>query len=342
MKRHLIGLFLTAFLLIAAGLVLIWDASVLLAQPLSLSQPQEIQVKPGSRLRDAVRSLKSAGAFNRSRQPIYLEVWARASGDAARIKAGEYRFEPGDTASDVLRMMVEGDVVLHELRVVEGQRFRDFLDKLARHPEIEQTLDPLNATSVMRALGQEGLHPEGQFFPDTYRFPRGTRDIDLLRQAFSAMARVLEEEWANKSEDLKIRTPEEALILASIIEKETGLASERETISGVFSRRLRKGMLLQTDPTVIYGMGDAFDGDIRRRDLRTDTPYNTYTRAGLPPTPICLPGRASIRAALHPADGDSLYFVSRGDGSHYFSATLAEHEQAVRKYQLGQRSRATP
>ena len=335
MKRHLIGLFATAFLLALAGLLLLWDASALLRQPLRLVEAEHIDVKPGSRLREAVGKLSAEGAFSHARVPIYLEVWARATGEATRIKAGEYRIEPGASAMDVLRMMVDGEVVLHELRVVEGQRFKDLTDKIAQHPEIEHSLASLDAERVMLAMGKPGLHPEGRFFPDTYKFPRGTRDVDLLRQAFDAMEKVLQEEWENRADDLAIATPEEALVLASIIEKETGLAAEREQISGVFSRRLRKGMLLQTDPTVIYGIGDAFDGNIRRRDLRTDTPYNTYTRAGLPPSPICLPGRASIRAALHPEDGDSLYFVSRGDGSHYFSATLAEHERAVRKYQLG-------
>ncbi len=239
----------------------------------------------------------------------------------------------------LLAKLVSGDVYLHQITIVEGSRFTEVLAALRSHPAIAAT--ELDAAAIMSALGAPGVHPEGQFFPDTYRFPYGTSDIEVLKLAHDGLVARLEEAWGNRSPELQLKTDYEALILASIIEKETGLAAERKLIAGVFHERLRRNMRLQTDPTVIYGLGDSFDGNLRRVDLDRDTPYNTYTRAGLPPTPIALPGAASIEAAVAPEISGAIYFVAtgRGDGSHYFSATLEEHERAVRDYLRQLRSR---
>jgi UPF0755 protein len=235
-----------------------------------------------------------------------------------------------------LALFASGRSIQYPVTLVEGRRFRDVVGELAEVSVLEHELTGLSDAEVMERVGIDEAHPEGWLFPDTYLVVRGSTDVALLRRAYERMQEVLAEEWANRSEDLPLATPYDALILASIIEKETGVAEERPAIAGVFVRRLQRGMRLQTDPTVIYGMDDAFDGDIRRADLRRETPYNTYVIDGLPPTPIALPGREAIHAALHPADGDSLYFVARGDGRHYFSATLDEHNCAVRHYQLDQ------
>ncbi len=266
--------------------------------------------------------------------PLYMRVLARMDGNARRLKAGEYLIPPQTTPSGLLSLLASGKVIQYPLTLVEGWSFQQIREALNADSRIENTLDGLDDKAVMARLGRPDDLPEGLFLPDTYHFPKGTDDLRMLRRAMQSMDDVLAAEWKLRDEGLPLETPYQALILASIIEKETGLASERPQIAGVFIRRLRKGMLLQTDPTVIYGMGDAFDGNIRRTDLRRDTPYNTYTRAGLPPTPIAMPGRAAIHAALHPADGSSLYFVARGDGGHVFSATLKEHNKAVRRYQL--------
>ncbi len=232
--------------------------------------------------------------------------------------------------------MVAGDVKTYNLTVIEGWTFAQMLDAVRTHPALAHTLaEDAGADAVMEALGQPGQHPEGRFFPDTYQFPRATTDVALLRRAYRRMQRVLAEEWRQRGENLPLDTPYEALILASIIERETGVPEERARIAGVFVERLERGMRLQTDPTVIYGLGDEFEGDLRFRHLRTDTPYNTYTRGGLTPTPIALPSRAAIHAALHPERRGELYFVSTGDGRHVFSRTLEEHNRAVIEYQLG-------
>lgn len=263
--------------------------------------------------------------------PRLLTLYARLLGDARRIHAGEYQIAPETSPRQLLRQLVNGDVVLHTLTVVEGRRFDEFLTELRAHPAILSSDD--TADVIMRKLGSEGVHPEGQFYPDTYSFARGTTDLEVLRQAHQALNDVLATVWEQRQTEV-LENSYEALVLASIIEKETALGSERHRIAGVFSRRLRRGMRLQTDPTVIYGLGDSFDGNLRRVDLETDTPYNTYTRAGLPPTPIALPGGAALRAAVSPDIGDALYFVATGDpdGSHYFSRSLAEHNQAVTRY----------
>jgi UPF0755 protein len=231
-------------------------------------------------------------------------------------------------------LLVSGKTLTHSITFPEGWTFRQWREQMASHPALVHTLKGLSDEAVMERLGHPGVHPEGRFFPDTYLFPRGFSDLQLLQWAWRRMEEELADAWRERDKGLPLKTSYEALILASIIEKETGMPSERREIAGVFIRRLKKGMKLQTDPTVIYGMGREYAGNIRRKDLKKDTPYNTYVHAGLPPTPICMPGRESLQAAVHPAAGKAFYFVARGDGSHQFSATLREHNRAVRKYQL--------
>jgi UPF0755 protein len=288
-----------------------------------------IEVGTGTPWRRVTANLAERGLL---RRPWLLAAYGRVTGDATRIRAGEYQVLPGTTPRSLLAKLVEGEVLLHQLTIIEGSRFVDVLATVRAHPAI--VAGTLDGAAIMAALGSPGVHPEGQFFPETYRFPRGTPELEVLRLAHEALVIRLDEVWNGRSPDLVLMSPYEALILASIIEKETALAAERSRIAGVFHERLRRNMRLQTDPTVIYGMGEAFDGNLRRQDLDRDTPYNTYTRNGLPPTPIALPGLASLEAAVSPEVTGAIYFVAtgRGDGSHYFSATLEEHEQAVREY----------
>jgi UPF0755 protein len=287
-------------------------------------------VKPGTSLSAVANDLKSKGIL---RQPLYLRALAKDLGVSNKIKAGEYLIPSGTTPEMLLERFVRGKVIEYSLTLIEGWNFKQALEAVRGHPMLVQTLPKSMSTEqVMQRIGYPTEYPEGRFFPDTYLFPRGTTDVDFLKRAYARMQTILAEEWKNRGENLPINTPYEALTLASIIEKETGVPGERKQIAGVFARRLEKGMLLQTDPTVIYGMGDKYKGNIRKKDLTTDTPYNTYTRQGLTPTPICLPGRAAIHAALHPADGKFLYFVASGNGGHTFSETLQEHNKAVAKY----------
>jgi len=264
--------------------------------------------------------------------PRLLAAYGRATGEATQIRAGEYQLTAGTTPLSLLAQLVSGQVHLHELTIVEGARFTELLAAVRAHPAIEA--GSMGGEEIMAALGQAGVHPEGQFFPDTYHFPKGTSDIEFLQIAHEALVTRLDETWRNRQADLLLKSPYEALILASIIEKETALTTERRLIAGVFHERLRRNMRLQTDPTVIYGLGETFDGNLRRQDLERDTPYNTYTRHGLPPTPIALPGAEALEAAVNPEITSAVYFVAtgRGDGSHHFSATLEEHERAVRAY----------
>jgi UPF0755 protein len=289
-------------------------------------------IAPGTSLNQLAHDLERRGIIAHPRLFILL---GRELDVARHLKAGEYTLVRGMTPRSLLETVVEGRVLQYRLTLVEGRTFREVMQNLAAHPAIRQTLAGLDDGGIMERLGHPGVHPEGRFLPDTYHFPRGTTDLEFLARAYTAMTTVLEREWKQREADLPLASPEEALILASVVEKETGLATERARIAGVFIRRLQKGMKLQTDPTVIYGLGGAFDGNLRKRDLLKDTPYNTYTRDGLPPTPIAMPGVDAIRAALHPADGDDLYFVAMGDGRHYFSGTLQEHNLAVQKFQLG-------
>ncbi|OQX34605.1 MAG: aminodeoxychorismate lyase, partial [Candidatus Sedimenticola endophacoides] len=247
---------------------------------------------------------------------------------------GEYDIPHGTTPETLIALLVSGRVKSYSLTVIEGWTFSQLLELLAGEEAIRQTFEGVGPAEIMQRIGHPEEHPEGRFLADTYHFPRGTTDLAFLKRAYQAQADLLASEWQRRDPELPLDAPYAALIFASIIEKETGVASERARIAGVFVRRLRKGMKLQTDPTVIYGMGKRYNGNIRKRDLLEDTPYNTYVHRGLPPTPIALPGADAIHAALHPSDGKALYFVAKGNGEHHFSATLEEHNRAVRKYQL--------
>ena len=309
----------------------------------SLGAPMEISasgdwliVTPGTSLTGISDELFRRGALD---SPWAFIAYARYSGDATRIQAGEYLIAQGTSPRQLLEQLVSGRVYLYDLTIIEGWRFADVVAALRDHPAVDASgLDP---REVMAELGQPLLHPEGRFYPDTYRFPRDTPALDILRQAHEAMEERLMRVWGQYRSTGVLESAYEVLILASIIEKETALSDERRRIAGVFHRRLERGMRLQADPTVIYGLGADFDGDLRRADLARDTPYNTYTRSGLPPTPIALPGEESLSAAADPAPGSELYFVAtrRGDGSHHFSTTFEEHRAAVVRYQLETSSR---
>lgn len=289
-------------------------------------------VERGTRYRDIIRQLRRQQISRAA--PFYWRVLGRQMGVDGRLHAGEYALTPAITPRELLRKMAKGEVIQHPFLIVDGWTFRQLRLALANEAGLVQTLTTRSDAEIAAEFGIADGLPEGWFLPETYAWVKGERDIDVLRRAHRAMRRTLDELWVSRADDLPLKSPYDALVLASIIEKETGIANERARIGGVFTRRLRINMRLQTDPTVIYGMGSAYDGNIRRRDLETDTPYNTYTRFGLPPTPIALPGRPAIAAALQPEDGDSLYFVAVGDGSgrHVFSATLQEHNRAVGEY----------
>jgi len=298
-------------------------------RPLPLTKETLFVVHPAtpfSKVADTLHQLDVVNSW-------LFSQYAQQLGAQTSVQMGEYRVSPGDTARTLLDRLTAGDVVVHRLLIVEGSTVAALLGQLAADERIEFDISGIPRTSLMKRLGLGAGDPEGRFFPDTYLFKRGAKASSLLRRAEHKMAAVLTEAWAKRQPDLPLEGREQALILASIIEKETGLAEDRPRVAGVFVRRLHKGMRLQSDPTVIYGLGDAFDGDLTREDLATDNEYNTYRRHGLPPTPIALPGRASIEAALHPAEGDALYFVARGDGSSQFSDNLDDHNEAVRLYQ---------
>lgn len=319
---------------LAAGSALWLDYHRWQSEPLhERDTPVEFRLDAGSTALDLGRALERAGVLD---HPLYFRVHARLSGKAQRLQSGEYRLPAGMTMAELLERIARGDVVQHAFTIVEGWTFRQLRAALAADPRLTPVVADESPEAVMEALGKPDAHPEGWFYPETYSYTLGDSDLDVLRRAHRAMERRLEAAWAERKDDIPLETPYEALILASIIERETGAAEERRTIAGVFTRRLQRGMRLQTDPTVIYGMGDSYDGRIRTRDLRTDTPYNTYTRHGLPPTPIAMPGGASLRAAVNPEPGSALYFVSRGDGTHVFSDSLEEHNAAVREYILGE------
>ena len=289
------------------------------------------ELAPGTSLSAVAKDLEQRGYLESA---LFFQLMARLDGQASKIKAGEYHFKSGLTPKTLLALLVSGQVMSHSLTMVEGWSFQQVLAAIRGHEALKQTLEGLTAPQIMAKLGYPDMHPEGRFLPDTYHFPKGTTDLDFLKRAYNAMDRLLKREWEGREKGLPLKTPYEALILASIVEKETGKAEERPEIAGVFVRRLKKGMLLQTDPTVIYGMGEAYKGNIRRSDLRQDTPYNTYVHKGLTPTPISMPGAHALHSVMHPAKGSSLYFVAKGNGYHQFSDTLAEHNSAVRKYQL--------
>ena len=327
MRRLLIIGLLLAAALAAAGA---WW----LNRPLGLATPTvDLSIEPGMSPRAVAQASADAGA---DVNPTLLFWWFRLSGDARQIRAGSYELTAGVTPVSLLRMLVRGEESLRSVTLVEGWNWRQVRQALARAEMLKPDSQAMDDAAVMRALGRPGIHPEGRFYPDTYTYAKGSSDLAVLRRALQAMDRKLGAAWALRAPDTPLKTPDEALILASIVEKETGKPADRALIAAVFTNRLRLGMMLQTDPTVIYGLGAAFDGNLRKRDLRTDTPWNTYTRAGLPPTPIAMPGSAALLAAVQPAQTRALYFVARGDGSSQFSVTLDEHNRAVNRYQRGQ------
>lgn len=314
----------------AATYVLRWQQA-----PLDLTDGAVVVVVVVERGEPFVRFAERLAERGLLDHPRLWSTLARLSGDAHRVKAGEYEVRPGDSPRALLSRLVAGDVVTYHAQIIEGWTIMEALTALAADPVLERRLDGVTALTLLDVLGLPGGHAEGLFFPDTYRFVRGDSDADILRRAYFRMQSVLDQAWSARAEGLPYESPYDALIVGSLIEKETGREAERPLISQVFVLRLNLGMRLQTDPTVIYGLGDAFDGNLRRTHLREHTPYNTYRNHGLPPTPIALPGAASIHAALNPADGDYVYFVSRGDGTSQFSVTLEQHNAAVRRYQLG-------
>lgn len=307
-----------------------------------IEEGDTLLVERGDSFLRVLDKLREAGVEDGHRSE--WQLLARRLDAGGRLQVGEYALEPGMSATDLLLKMREGRVIRHRFTIVEGWNIRELRAALASASPLLHETGGLDDGALMEALGRPGVHPEGRFLPETYLYTRGDTDLDLLGRAAAALDDVLEEAWASRADDLPLDSAEEALVLASIIEKETGIAAERGKIAGVFTRRLQRGMRLQTDPTVIYGIGSAFDGNIRRRDLQTDTPYNTYTRDGLPPTPIAMAGAAAIRAATHPEPGDALYFVAVGDdsGRHVFSRTYAEHQRAVREYVRRYRERHGP
>jgi UPF0755 protein len=297
-----------------------------------LVQATQIDVPIGANLPVIVNLLDERGL--RPGNPYFWRLLARELGVAGKLHAGEYALDAGMTPRTLLKKMAAGEVVQHRFTIVEGWTFAQLRAALAQDATLQQTLGGVDDAELMRRLGDADLLPEGAFLPETYSYVKGMNDVDVLRRAREAMKKMLAQLWPDRAADTPLKTPYEALTLASIVEKETGRAEERPQIARVFLSRLKLGMKLQTDPTVIYGMGASYNGNIRRRDLDTDTPYNTYTRAGLPPTPIALPGKAALVAVVHPAETEALYFVARGNGSHEFSATLEAHNRAVAKYQL--------
>lgn len=332
MRRLLRIIVVLLVVAIAALAFAVWRMNAWLQTPIAgLREVSTFEVPKGATLRAVATELNTRGWLE---YPSVWIAWARLTHRDGSLKAGEYALAPGQTPSSLLETLGSGEVILHGLTFIEGTRFADMRKAVAADASVQQQLTGKSDDDIMRELGAPGVHPEGWFFPDTYRFSRGTTDLELLGMAYRRMQSELDAAWEKRSPDLPLATKYEALILASIIEKETGLDSERAKIGGVFIERLKRGMRLQTDPTVIYGIGDSYDGDIRRADLLRDTPYNTYTRSGLPPTPIALPGSSSLQAAVRPEMTGALFFVAtgKGDGSHYFSATLAEHNTAVQRY----------
>lgn len=327
-----------AVALAAAVLLLASAVAAWLLRPLPLRLPEggnvvDVQIAPGMSARQIAQALAEAGVD----VPAWmLLAWLRLSGQARELKAGAYEIAPGTTPGQLLDKLVRGEQALRRVTLIEGWTVRDVLRALRRAEHLVDDLPPgEDPVALARHLGLAATHAEGRFFPDTYLYPKRSAASEVLRRAARAMDERLAQAWAQRAADLPLRSPEEALILASLVEKETGHEPDRALIAGVFVNRLRLGMRLQTDPSVIYGLGETFDGDLRRRDLLTDTPYNTYTRAGLPPTPIAMPGWTSLLAAVQPARTPALYFVARGDGTSAFSRTLDEHNRAVRRYQLG-------
>jgi UPF0755 protein len=324
--------FLTVFLLAALSVLGVGAWSLWwLEQPLKLPAPSvDLSIEPGTTPRGIAQAVADTGV---QVEPRLLYWWFRLSGQDRQMRAGSYELERGITPKGLLRVLVRGEEATRSLVLVEGWNFRQVRAALAKADQLKPESTGLSDEDLMVRLGRPGVAPEGRFFPDTYTYSKGSTDTDLLKRAMRAMDKKLDAAWAARAADLPLKSADEALILASIVEKETGKAADRPEIAAVFVNRLRAGMPLQTDPTVIYGMGASFDGNLRKKDLQTDTPWNTYTRGGLPPTPIAMPGKAALVAAVQPAKSKSLYFVSRGDGSSQFSGSLDEHNRAVNRYQ---------
>jgi UPF0755 protein len=322
-------------LLGSAAVGIVWFGVRSLDEPVRLAAPMRFKVASGASFGRVAAELASQGVITRPRAWV---LYARWTGLAPAVKAGEYEIQPGTTPRELLTKMVNGQVLLHSFTIVDGWRVQDMLSALRRNPDITATLAE-KAPNLMATLGLPGIDPEGQFLPETYRFTGGTTDIEVLRQAHAALTRELDAAWMDRDPGLPLQNSNELLIMASIVEKESGLPQELRLIAGLYLHRFAIGMRLQADPTVIYGLGDRYEGDIRTVDLRTDGPYNTYTRTGLPPTPIALAGATVIRATAHPEKTDAIYFVAsaKGDGSHVFSATLQEHNIAVARYLAHQR-----
>jgi UPF0755 protein len=331
MRRFLLTVFLLVSLVVlgAGGWGLWW-----VHQPLRVPAPTvDLSIEPGTLPRGVAQAVQDAGV---DVNPELLYLWFRISGQDRAIKAGSYELETGITPHKLLAKLARGEESLRAVTLVEGWNFRQVRAALLKEEVLKPDTKGLTDEALMNLLGRAGQHPEGRFFPDTYTYAKGSSDVAVLRRALRAMDKRLAATWAQRSAEAVVKTPDEALILASIVEKETGKAADRTMVAAVFNNRLRVGMPLQTDPAVIYGMGTAFDGYLRKKDLQTDTPWNTYIRPGLPPTPIAMPGKASLLAAVQPAQSKALYFVGRGDGTSHFSVNLDEHNRAVNKYQRGQ------
>ncbi|MEB0041870.1 MULTISPECIES: endolytic transglycosylase MltG [unclassified Pseudomonas] len=324
--------------LVLAGLLLgfsVWEQKVALMQPLNIAQEQLLDVTAGSTPTGVLNRLESDGVI---KDAFWLRLYWRFNLVGQTFHTGEYRMTPAMDAKALLELWRRGEVVQYSLTLVEGWNFRQVRAALAKQVKLEQASAGLSDSELMSTLGHPNVFPEGRFFPDTYRYVRGMSDMDMLKQAYNRLDDVLADEWAKRAADVPYADPYQALIMASLVEKETGVPQERGQIAGVFVRRLHIGMLLQTDPTVIYGLGERYTGKLTRAHLKEPTPYNTYVISGLPPTPISLVGREAIHAALHPVSGSSLYFVARGDGSHVFSDDLESHNNAVREFQLKRRA----
>jgi len=325
MMRRLVTLLIVLTLLATTGL------GYYVHHPLALpATPFEFTLRQGSSLKSVAREMKQAGLLGQAWPFVWL---GRLHGSSGQLKAGRYSLDHDVSPMELLEIITRGEVIQSQTSIIEGWTFKQLRAALDASPDLAHDTLSLTDAEILQRIGATESHPEGLFFPDTYKFAAGSSDLAILGSAYQTMQQRLQEAWVTREADLPLQTPYQALILASIVEKETGTADDRAMIAGVFMNRLRMGMLLQTDPTVIYGLGETFDGNLRKRDLLADTAYNTYTRGGLTPTPIALPGMAALQATLHPAQTDALYFVSRGDGSSQFSGTLEQHNRAVNRYQ---------
>lgn len=339
MKRNPVAslLRIAGLLSIAAAVLLAlvsWDAYRFLTSPLPISQGQLVQLPKGASLRTLGERLLARGTLQNVRDILYLDSYGRVHRKARQLKAGEYQIKPGMSPVGLLNAIVQGHIYHHSLAIIDGWTFRQMMSAIESDPALRHLLQGDSKQQVMKAIGHGSVPAEGRFFPNTYYFPKGMTDVAFLKRAYNAMKKALGKQWAQRKKGLPLKNKEQALTLASIIERESANPGELGRISGVFIRRLKKGMKLETDPTVMYGLESSFDGNLTRTDLRKNTPYNTYIHYGLPPTPICLPSLAALHAAVHPKPGKALYFVAKGNGTHHFSDTFAEHKRAIRKYEF--------